>query len=303
MLAQQYIVQWTDFHPLEDHEGLLSRALGGFDRCSEGGEASDVHGSGDTRASDSVGASSSSRSSYEGDEQSRSASSSTSTKSRSYEKDEQSRSTSGKRGGCGGGSNDDPDSSGCCWEVVERINPATSTGKFPSDFSLVRWRHQAREASDGGFHPSKDDRSSLQWDKPDGYEDEEEDEQEQAQCRVGRRRDEGVRETCPGPGAGDGAGGILGDVCGEGRDRGVPCVRAAAQEALGALRGHRWVKGVFREKVRCFCAGVSVSVSPWKVLSVVEVSKREVCDCFPLGFRYVRSSLVVFCVKPVEQYI
>ncbi|CAN0455934.1 unnamed protein product, partial [Ectocarpus fasciculatus] len=27
VLAQQYIVQWTGFHPLEDHEGRLSRAL------------------------------------------------------------------------------------------------------------------------------------------------------------------------------------------------------------------------------------------------------------------------------------
>ncbi|CAM9574164.1 unnamed protein product, partial [Ectocarpus sp. 13 AM-2016] len=233
----QYVVQWTDFHPLEDHNSLLSRALGGFGRCCSGGcEASDVHGSSDTRARDSVDASSTSTS--------------TSTSTRSgHEDDERIRSSGDGNdevdNGGDGRSKDDLTSCGCCWELVERVNPATSSGKFPSDFSLVRLRHQATEASHvDDAHLSKTGRTSPLGDNPR----EPVDEEEQAQCRVGGHRGGGNRDACPGARVGDPAAGITGNACEEGRDRGVPCVRAATEEAVGALRAHRWVKGVFREK-------------------------------------------------------
>ncbi|CAN0437061.1 unnamed protein product, partial [Ectocarpus fasciculatus] len=147
----------------------------------------------------------------------------------------------------GGDSKDGPNSCGghYCWELVERINPATSGGnKFPSDFSLLRLRHQARQASDTDApHLSRNDRTTPQGDDPEKYENVE----EQARCRVGGCPDEGNRDACPGAGAGDPAGGIPGNAHEKRRDRGVPCVRAAAEEVVGALRGHRWVKGVFRE--------------------------------------------------------
>ncbi|CAN0534661.1 unnamed protein product, partial [Ectocarpus sp. 8 AP-2014] len=213
----QYVVQWTDFHPLEDHNSLLSRALGGFDRCGSGGcEASDVHGSSDARARDSVDASSTS----------------TSTSTRSgREEDERSRSSGdgsdevdNNGGGCG--LKDDPSSCGCCWELVERVNPATSSGTFPSDFSLVRLRHQATEASDvDDAHLSKIDRTSPRGDNPEQPEHEE----ELAQCRVGGGQDGGNRDACPGARVGDPAAGVPGNACEQERDRGVPCVRAAAE--------------------------------------------------------------------------
>ncbi|CAN0075207.1 unnamed protein product, partial [Ectocarpus sp. 4 AP-2014] len=229
----QYVVQWTNFHPLEDHKGLLSGALGGFDRCCSGGcEASDVHGSSDARVRDSVDASSTSTSTRSG-----------------HEEDERSRSSGDGNdevdNGGDGGSKDDPSSCGCCWELVERTNPATSSGKFPSDFSLVRLRHQATETSDvDDAHLSKIDRTSPLGDNSEQLEHEE----EQAQCRVGGGRDGGNRDACPRARVGDPAAGVPGNACEAGMDRGISCVRAAAEEAVGTLRAHRWVKGVFREK-------------------------------------------------------
>ncbi|CAM9749150.1 unnamed protein product, partial [Ectocarpus sp. 12 AP-2014] len=210
----QYVVQWTDFHPLEDHSSLLSRALGGFDRCCSGGcEASDVRGNSDARARDSIDASSTGTS--------------TSTSTRSgHEEDERSRSSGDGNdevdNGCECGSKDDLTSCGCCWELVERVNPATSSGKFPSDFSLVRLRHQETEASHvDDAHLSKNGRTSPLGDNPE----EPEDEEEQAQCQVGGHRGGGSRDACPGARVGDPAAGVTGNACEEGRDRGVPCVR------------------------------------------------------------------------------
>ena len=124
-----YIVQWTDFHPIEAHKGLLLQALGADDHCFDATAATAA------AAAPAAAASSACELDPASDlsppcvcaNPKRGDGSSSSSSSRGRDRDVKNY-DEGTR--C-------HHRCRCCWELVERANLAM-TGSFPSDFSLIR---------------------------------------------------------------------------------------------------------------------------------------------------------------------
>ncbi|CAM9984168.1 unnamed protein product, partial [Scytosiphon promiscuus] len=121
-----YIVQWADYHPVEEHAALLARELGSHTWCPQACSAA--------LERDCTACTSSSGGGGGGGGNSGNSGNSGSTNNHTDGSD------GGRSDGESGGGDSGSGEISCrsCWELVERRNAATKGG-YPSDFSLVRW--------------------------------------------------------------------------------------------------------------------------------------------------------------------
>eukprot|EP00752_Nemacystus_decipiens_P008224 g7354.t1 len=293
-----YIVQWADYHPLEEHPELLARALRGYGRCSGvgdgvgdgvsegrvgGGGVGDGGGRGDGNGNGNGGGGGSSRSTSTstGRITGRRGSSTNSRSSSSGDDFDHNTGDDYKRS-CGS----------CCWELVERRNAAT-TAKHPSDFSLIRWlplRASKPKSDDANTLPEEAQQDMPLENLPRGEKDDglpsknlsqgEKGESEDLHQGVGNCGDEAL--TCRLPATDLRVGGAEPSRCAvtaderDGLDGGgvrgeCSCPAALAGRAMRALRSSPGVKSVFREKALTR----GISALPDLILDLEQVDQGE----------------------------